>query len=412
MPPIRPRLLYLSPIMPKPEGNGLAMRAALTLAALAERFDIDLFVLPVAGPAEPPGDFLRARVARIGVADPEACLDTHFALIRRLADPAARTAAEIAYPQPALSCLCTAIAASRLADWVGGRRYAALHVFRLYLAPLVARLRGAIGFERVVIDLDDDDAAYQDGLAALHADVGAAAEAGKYRALAARCLPEADLCLLAAPADRDRFAGRFPGTRFATLRNACPPARLLERATTPAALRLLFVGTLGYPPNADAAVLLIRDILPILRQRAPVPVRLTIAGTGAPPALCAMAEAATVALPGYVEDLAPLYAEADMVAAPLRFGGGSPIKLIEAFAFRRPVVATRFAAAGLEAEDGEHLLLADDAPGFAAACLRLWTDPAFAAACAGRAAALWQAEFHPDRVVESLADAYESLAIG
>jgi glycosyltransferase involved in cell wall biosynthesis len=401
-------LLFLSPVMPKPGGNGLAMRAAAMLDALTRDFAVDLFVLPVAGPAEPPGAFVEARVRRLATADPLDFLDTPSRLALRFGSPEQRRAVAHAHGGPALSRTCTAAAADHIAAWAGPTGI--VHAMRLYLAPLLAPF---VGHARLVLDLDDDDAAYQQGLAALCHAAGdttgaqqAEEEATRYRALAVRWIPQVDLCLTASAAD----AAGTGNTPVRAVPNAYPPATPLPHASATDTLRLLFVGTLGYPPNMDAAMLLIRDILPALQQH--VPVRLDIAGTGAPAPLIDLAAGnPAVTLHGFVEDLAPLYAAADIVAAPLRFGAGTPIKLLEAAAYRRPIVATRFAAAGHALLDGEHLLLAEDSAGFAAACLRLQRDGALRQRLVAAAAERLAARHHPDRAADALAAAYALLPV-
>jgi glycosyltransferase involved in cell wall biosynthesis len=87
-------------------------------------------------------------------------------------------------------------------------------------------------------------------------------------------------------------------------------------------------------------------------------------------------------------DLAPHYDWAEVALAPLRAGGGTRIKILEAFAARVPVVASRIGAEGLAVRDGRHLLLADDASGLAAACLRLHDDRPLARRLTGNALAL------------------------
>jgi len=398
--------------MPKPDGNGLAMRAAAMLDALVRDFVVDLFVFPVAGPAEQPGAFVEQRARRWSTADPLDFVDTPTRLALRFGTPEQRRAAALSHGGPVLSRACTEAAARHIAAWAEPGRPAVIQAMRLYLAPLLAPFDGAAA---LVLDLDDDDAGYQDGLAALCQASGdgegaeqAADEARRYRILAADWIPRADLCLTAGVADARRFGVAFPDTPIRAVPNAYPPVAALPRASEPGTLRLLFVGTLGYPPNTDAAMLLIRDILPALRLQ--VPVRLDIAGTGAPPALVALAAGAPdVTLHGFVEDLAPLYAAADMVAAPLRFGAGTPIKLLEAFAHRCPVVATGFAAAGHAMVDGEHLLLADDIEGFAAACLNLHRDAALRRRLVEAAAERLAAQHHPDRVAAALAEAFAVL---
>jgi glycosyltransferase involved in cell wall biosynthesis len=406
-------LLFLSPVMPKPGGNGLAMRAASMLDALTRDFAVDLFVFPVAGPAEPPGSFVAQRVRRVGMADPVTFLDTKTRLALRFGSAEQRRATLADHDGPTLSLPCTEAAARHLADWAGPDNHAVIHAMRLYLAPL---LRLFDGNAVLVLDLDDDDAAYQDGLAALCRAAGdadgaqqAAEEAQRYQMLGAAWMPRLALCLTAGTDDASRLGTDYPGTPIRAVPNAyLPLVPLPLPASKPDMIRLLFVGTLGYPPNADAATVLIRDVLPRLQRQ--IQVRLDVAGIGAPTALAALAAGnSSVVLHGFVEELAPLYAAADIVAAPLRFGAGTPIKLLEAFAHGRPVVATRFAAAGHAVVDGEHLLLADDADGFAAACLRLHREDGLGQRLVAAAGKRLRARHHPDRVGEALAAAYALL---
>jgi glycosyltransferase involved in cell wall biosynthesis len=85
-----------------------------------------------------------------------------------------------------------------------------------------------------------------------------------------------------------------------------------------------------------------------------------------------------VQVTGYVSDLGPVYASADVVVVPLRSGGGTRIKLLEAFAHGVPVVASHVAAAGLEVSGGRHLLLADQPDEIAAAVVEVVTEPSLA----------------------------------
>jgi glycosyltransferase involved in cell wall biosynthesis len=83
-----------------------------------------------------------------------------------------------------------------------------------------------------------------------------------------------------------------------------------------------------------------------------------------------------VQLAGAVPDLRPFYQEADVVVVPLLHGGGTRIKVLEAFAYRRPVVATSVAVAGLALRDGVEVMLADSPREFAAAVSALLEDAA------------------------------------
>ena len=97
-------------------------------------------------------------------------------------------------------------------------------------------------------------------------------------------------------------------------------------------------------------------------------------GDGASERLRRIAGEAGVRLAGRVPAVAACYASAAVVVVPLRAGGGTRIKILEAFAYRRPVVSTSIGAEGLAARDGQEILIADTPAEFAHACVRLIGD--------------------------------------
>lgn len=139
--------------------------------------------------------------------------------------------------------------------------------------------------------------------------------------------------------------------------------------------RLLFCGTLHYPPNADAVRWLIGDILPRIRMRAPS-ARLSVIGRGAPPDIVRLAAGdPAVEMLGWVDDLRPHFARAAVALAPLRSGGGTRLKVVEALGAGCAMVATTIGAEGVDVEDGVHLRIADGPDAFAHAVLELLDDP-------------------------------------
>lgn len=137
------------------------------------------------------------------------------------------------------------------------------------------------------------------------------------------------------------------------------------------------VGLMTYPPNLDAVENFARHVLPLVRRQEPG-AEFRIVGRGSSSGN-PVASLPGVVVRGQVDDIRSELAQTDVAVVPIRFGGGTRIKVLEAFAHRVPVVATRTGAEGIEVTDGEHLLLADDgdAEGLARACLRIVQDDAF-----------------------------------
>jgi glycosyltransferase involved in cell wall biosynthesis len=146
---------------------------------------------------------------------------------------------------------------------------------------------------------------------------------------------------------------------------------------------VLFPGTLRYPPNADAAGYLAGEVGPVLRTLVP-DVRIRLVGRGTE-ALSGLDDPPRLTMVGQVEDIEAELAGADVIVVPLRFGSGTRLKILEAFAHRLPVVSTTLGAEGLGVEDGVHLLLGDTPTDLAAACARLLTDETLRAELTSRA---------------------------
>jgi len=137
---------------------------------------------------------------------------------------------------------------------------------------------------------------------------------------------------------------------------------------------VIFTGNMGYFPNHDAAVFFMDRVLPLLRRDRP-DVRFVIVGKGPSRDLQRMAAVLPdVTVTGAVGDVRPYLRMARVFVAPLRFGSGTRLKLLEAFSMGLPTVATRLGAEGIEGVNGEHLLLADDPAELASEVTRLLGD--------------------------------------
>jgi glycosyltransferase involved in cell wall biosynthesis len=147
---------------------------------------------------------------------------------------------------------------------------------------------------------------------------------------------------------------------------------------------ILFLGSLDWRPNLDAVRILLEQVFPAVRAAEPS-ARLCLVGRNPPEALRRQAASlANVELIPNVADVRPYLRRCGILAVPLRVGGGSRLKILEALACGLPVVSTRIGAEGLRLEPGKHLVVVDDHPDLAAALLHCIRSPGHAQAMAER----------------------------
>jgi glycosyltransferase involved in cell wall biosynthesis len=139
---------------------------------------------------------------------------------------------------------------------------------------------------------------------------------------------------------------------------------------------LLFPGYMAYEPNADAALFFAKRILPLIRRTVP-DAKFLVVGRDPTSAVRQLHDGKSVVVTGTVPEIAPYLDGASVVVAPIRFGGGTRIKILEALAYRKAVVSTTIGAEGIHVESGKHLLLADFPEDFARACTLLLKDAGF-----------------------------------
>ncbi len=403
------RTLVVAGEYPWPENSGSRLRLGMVLRALARCGPTDLFsILPsVRTDIDPP--------------DPAAGLDRvgHVAYDDRPPEGLARLATALDLRRPfELPRPDGGAALGALTRFARGR-YDLVWYFRL--RPLV--LTGGLTAAPAVLDLDDlEDHKIAARTAIPSPPPVGAAESARRAAARAFSAEEArrwrrlqrDLAGRVAAtvvcSDLDAARARAAGLpRVEVVPNAyrlvADPVGRREVREPPT---VLFPGTLRYPPNAEAARFLVREVAPELRDRVPG-VRIRLVGTTAP-SLEDLDDPPGVTLVGQVPDMADELARADMVIVPLRFGSGTRLKILEAFAQRVPVVSTSLGAEGLGAEDGIHLLVTDTAAGLAAACARLVGDEELRGRLVGAAHELFVERYAEGVVAERVADVARTVA--
>ena len=318
-------LLYISPVVPRLTGNGLAMRAGMVLEALASHHSVSLLVKPFYPPFGPiPDVFVR---------------------------------------------MCRRVAVGR--SFYRLRRFDVVHVFRL---ASVATARPFLkSSAQHHLDIDDIESETHQRLAALcraNGDLALAAMeehwAKASAAFESKALGAFDRVYVCSKIDREKLLQRG-GREICILPNS---VRLPETTARNPAGPFLFAGTLSYYPNEDACRYLRNEIAPRLPE-----LRFQIVGTGASADFRRVVSHPGIEIVGEVADIAPWYNNAAAIVVPVRGGGGTRIKILEAFSFRRPVITTTAGLEGIEARHEESVLVADTPDQFAQACRRLASDP-------------------------------------
>ena len=171
--------------------------------------------------------------------------------------------------------------------------------------------------------------------------------------------------------------------------------------------RIGFLASFGHQPNVDAALYFAEKIFPIVRQRL-ADAEFVVAGKNPPEALH-LAAADGIRCVGFVDDVPTFYSGVDVVVAPIRFGGGIKIKVLEAMACGRPVVTTSIGAEGITEPEEGVLMVADEPAAFADAVSALLEDGAQRTALGGRARQLVERRFSWQRVMDDLDRIYADL---
>ncbi|NNJ11923.1 glycosyltransferase [Chloroflexales bacterium ZM16-3] len=372
------KILILSPYPPFPARGGGALRISNLLAGLALRHEVTCLSFAPAAAAVAAMAPLREFCQLATVIGPQP---------RALARRAWTT---LSSPLPDLAMRNVAPAyAEAISRMLAAERFDVVHAASLEMAGYGLAARG---FGVPLIALDQFNAEYllqrRAALSDLRLGIGGkprALLAGAYsliqwRKLAAyeaRALREFDRVLVVSEEDRAALAHLEPQADLRVVPNGVDTDRFAPGAAPvggPA--DLLFTATLDYRPNIDAVRWFAGEVLPKLRAKRP-DARFVVVGRAAAPAVRSLHNNTSIIVVGEVEDVRPYVAGAAAYVVPMRIGGGSRLKLLEALSLAAPVVCTPMGAEGVEGlRDGAHLLLGASPSAFADAVLRLLGDRA------------------------------------
>ena len=216
--------------------------------------------------------------------------------------------------------------------------------------------------------------------------------------------------LLAVSDGEARYFSSLGARRVVVVPNGvdCDAFGSLAIGRRPGPPTILYVGSLAWPPNANAAHFLATEVMPAVQQQLP-DARLVIVGRDPGPEVLMLARHPQIEVVANAPDVAPYYRDANILAVPLQAGGGTRLKILEAFAAGVPVVSTAVGCEGIDAVDGRYLEIAE-CPEFATALVRLLRDPNRAGVVAERARVFARERFDWSVVGAQACDAVEAAA--
>jgi glycosyltransferase involved in cell wall biosynthesis len=254
---------------------------------------------------------------------------------------------------------------------IGGRGYDLGIVEHFWCAPYIDAVSPCC--DRVLLNLHNVESELHEKCATVSRGLIAAGHrrfASSSRKREADLLPRYAAVLAASLEDVRRAKEIAPSANVRVYPNSLPYSEIPSVSTQ----RLVaFSGNFEYHPNVDAVRFLANEIWPIIRREIS-DVRLRLVGRGDSFISKLISEGSHIEMTGAVAHALPEIAAAEVVVAPIRVGSGTRVKILEAWAAGRPVVATRLAAEGLSARDGEDIIFAETPAEFAQGVSRLLRD--------------------------------------
>jgi sugar transferase (PEP-CTERM/EpsH1 system associated) len=399
------RVLFLSQIVPYPPHGGVLQRGYNLLRELGRHSDVHLlaFVHPDVLLTPTTLDESRRELGRF-------CRSVEYFPLwakKSAAHKAAALALGVVSPAPfGMIAHRSRAFGARVVATTRAERFDIVHVDTIALAPFVDLDRSAAA---TVLTHHNVESMLMERRAQVErrwwARAFLAREAAKLAAAERRVSPRFDVNIVMSPNDRAALAAMAPSARTSVVPNGVDteyftPAPGRE---TPA---LIYGGGMNMFANRDAVMHFLAEVWPKIRASRP-DVRFFAVGQDPPRELLAMAERDPgIVVTGYVTDIRDFIAQAAVYVVPLRVGGGTRLKVLDAMAMGKALVSTSLGCEGIGATSGEHLLIADTPQAFADATLMLLADSGRRIALGRAARALVEREYAWPVVGRQLLDGY------
>jgi len=230
----------------------------------------------------------------------------------------------------------------------------------------------------------------------------------KLRAFEQRICPEFDRCIVVSEYDRNYLKNLCGVDNFVVIPNGVDVRYFKPESGEVRRDHLVWAGGMSGPYNSDAVDFFIEKIWSLLKDKVPG-ATIDFVGGGPTQKLRNKAlEDKSVHVLGFVPDIRPIVQRASVFVAPIRIGSGTKIKILNAMAQAKPVVATTTAAEGIDVTPDENILIADDPEEFAKKILYLFRNEEMRRRIGEKARELMERKYSWDVISENIHKTYEN----
>jgi sugar transferase (PEP-CTERM/EpsH1 system associated) len=357
------RILFLSRWFPFPPDNGSKIRIFNLIKALSTRHDVEL--ISFAGEAV--GDDQLMAMHRY-------CRKVDVALYRSFQPHRLRALMGFFSPKPRSVLDTHNVDLQALVDEAAnGKPFDVVIASQIDMAPYAATIADCsrVFEELELATLYEQFARSSDTLMRLRYQLTWL----KSSSYIARLLPKFDACTVASAQERDLISRLMPRYKaIDVIPNGVDVAHHRAEFDPPQAETVIYSGALSYQANFDAVDYFLREVFPLIQKVRPN-AKFYVTGKADPALVSRLPPNDGVIFTGYLKDVRPQIANSWVSVAPLRVGGGTRLKVLEALALGTPVVATSKGAEGLSLTPGRDVLIANAPAEFAGAVLRVLGDP-------------------------------------
>jgi len=216
-------------------------------------------------------------------------------------------------------------------------------------------------------------------------------------------------CITVSENDKDILTRANPDLKVDVIPNGVDTKIFHPLATPQGRADLLFIGKMSYAPCADAADYFSYAILPLIKREVEN-TRLWIVGREPPQKVLNLANGDDIQVTGWVQDVLPYYERCAICVVPLRAGGGTRLKILEAMALGRPVVSTSVGCEGIDVTDGVNILIADYPDDFAEKTVKLLRDENLQRVIAQNARKLVESQYDWDSIARKMMNILHEVA--